>query len=423
MSFLTEAVEFLIEQIKTNPDSSEYNNHLFESGSDQLFEKPDYSKIIIKHSNQLKKLKSFTRCDEFMHENSIVASHLDTLVGDGSMQVRMTTSSYLFHILERALTSKTTISDKENELNETPSEKLYKDLEELLFSDLIPKISFIPLQYFNSDCEHIDITEGISIDKMSIEQKEELSKKYSDIGFPQYLSHYYDYILTIRYEVPKILGARENTTELISFPSKRINQIVQILRLFKTGALGYSFYQVVPILDLPIKGGGTYSSIPLAITFGNSYILNGGEIQDLQHFWNKLKNIDLEKTGNKNLDIGIRRFNSAFLRRSNEDKLLDYFIAYEALFSKERDSIDSVSHKLGIRYARLMETDPKLRKDEFTKIKKLYKIRSKIVHGGQANIENSVLSMEECIRKALTKFLFMYIKPTQSEIIDELEFN
>jgi hypothetical protein len=70
-----------------------------------------------------------------------------------------------------------------------------------------------------------------------------------------------------------------------------------------------------------------------------------------------------------------------------------------------------------------METDPKLRKDEFTKIKKLYKIRSKIVHGSQANIENSILSMEECIRKALAKFLFMYIKPTQSEIIDELEFN
>ena len=235
---------------------------------------------------------------------------------------------------------------------------------------------------------------------MSNEQKAELSKKYLDIGFPQYLSHYYDYILSIRYEVPKILGTMENTTEPISFLSKRINQIVQILRLFKTGALGFSFYQEVPILDLPIKGGGTYSSVPLAITFGNSYILNQGEIQDFQHFWNKLKNIDLEKTGNKNLDIGIRRFSSAFVRRSNEDKLLDYFIAYEALFSKEGDSTDSVSHKLAIRYARLMETDPKLRKNEFTKIKTLYNIRSKIVHGGQAKIENSTLSMEECIRKS-----------------------
>ena len=148
MSFLTEAVEFLIGQIKVDVDNTEYNNHLFESGSDELLNKPDYYKIIIKYDSQLKKLKSFTLCDEFMHENSVIASHLDTLVGDGSMQVRMTTSSYLFHILERALTSKISISDNENELNETPSEKLYKDLEVSLFFKFNPQNMFYSTSIF-----------------------------------------------------------------------------------------------------------------------------------------------------------------------------------------------------------------------------------------------------------------------------------
>lgn len=64
-----------------------------------------------------------------------------------------------------------------------------------------------------------------------------------------------------------------------------------------------------------------------------------------------------------------------------------------------------------------MEKDPKLRNGKFTKIKNLYKIRSNFVHGSQVNIEKSALCMEEFIRKALVKFLFMYSKPPKLKLL------
>jgi hypothetical protein len=78
------------------------------------------------------------------------------------------------------------------------------------------------------------------------------------------------------------------------------------------------------------------------------------------------------------LRISVGRFNSSFDKHLNEDKLIDYFIAFEALFTKENDSI---SYRLPLRVAIFAGDDPLERERIFSIVRTGYDLRSSLAHG------------------------------------------
>jgi hypothetical protein len=226
------------------------------------------------------------------------------------------------------------------------------------------------------------------------------------------------------YQAKKVIGM----PSLAKSPNEEANRIfrnlIYTMRLFKTGSIGFSYIISNSILDTAIKGGSITGSFPPEITYGNNYKLTAAEIDSLLAFWRGMREVNLAGLDNNdNFNLAMSRFNYSYNRPRMEDKFIDLAICYEALFSKKtKDSRDSVSHKLALRFARLTSEEFCERMSDFKEMKKLYDERSNIMHG---NITKalSLEKMEKNIRKAIIAYLESYDPTiTHDEIINNIEF-
>ena len=80
-----------------------------------------------------------------------------------------------------------------------------------------------------------------------------------------------------------------------------------------------------------------------------AYTLNKMEKGEFVAFWNTIDKLDLERPAT--LSVAVRRFNYAYERHHLEDKLVDFMVAFEALFFKEGE-FGEFRHKLSTRVAR-----------------------------------------------------------------------
>lgn len=80
------------------------------------------------------------------------------------------------------------------------------------------------------------------------------------------------------------------------------------------------------------------------------------EAPEFKDFWQLLKNNEIKNV--KQLDLATSRFENIYNRESVEDKIIDYAISLEILFSMDGDTIDSLAHKYSFRCARLLKANP-----------------------------------------------------------------
>lgn len=82
-----------------------------------------------------------------------------------------------------------------------------------------------------------------------------------------------------------------------------------------------------------------------------------------------------------------------------EEAFLLYAIALESIVLSDNDPVE-LSYRLRVRTAHLLADDIESRRDLVTKLRELYKIRSKIVHSGQYQVTDADLSLLRSITKA-----------------------
>jgi hypothetical protein len=109
--------------------------------------------------------------------------------------------------------------------------------------------------------------------------------------------------------------------------------------------------------------------------------------------------------------LALRRFNYSYSREKVEDKIIDFAISVEALFSKKNDGIDSIAYKLATRISRLWKINDLDYKKIFKDIKNFYDARSKIVHGDSKEREKSLKKVDvDNIDNIIRESLRMYIE-------------
>ena len=137
-------------------------------------------------------------------------------------------------------------------------------------------------------------------------------------------------------------------------------------------------------------------------------IING--FHKITFILNSLNLIDFTKKENKFLDIAIRRFSSALARTDSVDQFIDLMISLEALYGGgERGEITT---KLSSRLATLVAKNEKEREDYWEFTKKMYSLRSGIVHGSKENIMPDE-DLEKII-KLVRKSIHLYLKLANS---------
>jgi hypothetical protein len=207
------------------------------------------------------------------------------------------------------------------------------------------------------------------------------------------------------------------------------DHIVTSLRLWKKGDVGYdtTYY----LLKWNSRGGAIDGST--SIFFGDPpVVLKLAEVEEFKNFYKIIR--DARNSDYKFLNMAINRFNYAYERKRQEDKLIDYMVAFEALFMKETQEL---RHRLSVRIAKFLKGKYDERKELSSKFKKIYDIRSKIVHGNTINPKNLekleveslnelISEVEEQLRVSIKKIINLIdqdVNYNHEEFIDKLDLD
>ena len=303
---------------------------------------------------------------------------------------------------------------------------LYEKYERYMYSDTLQFLIRAPLSGFKCDIDSISIDEELVLRRMREEEIDILWKpRYP---FDSSILDHMD-ALTLHFVLEIKHSYKKGTVPDTRHISKLFEGIVTAFRLFKSGTLDFYFTQQTSILWNP-TGGITYAFKKRGSYFGLNYYLKENEIQSFLSFWKDFKKILVfnEYLNHNYLQIAISRFNLGSEEKHLENKLIDYFIAFEALYVLDRSEL---SYRLALRVATLIAESSKEKKDIFKFMRDSYTLRSSIIHGNPPKIRKKTIDMkqylpklENCLRRSIIKFFRLINKfKNQSDILDYIDSN
>lgn len=205
--------------------------------------------------------------------------------------------------------------------------------------------------------------------------------------------------------------------------NERIEDVVNALRLFEVESVFH-----VTILYRASKWFGHDSAFPNPIRGDTRLIYDKDEgwLHAFGQFWQGLKSDRIKQRGF--IGLAMRRLGYAHERHRVEDKIIDLLIAAEALFLSDAGDETyrgELQYRLAQRAGFLLGDDAAGRLKVYRHMKEAYRLRSKVVHGGEARPRRregeGVVSLEEFaettkvyVRLALRRIIDRALNPGSS---------
>jgi len=370
--------------------------------------------LIVRHEKDLSNLPEFRTCSRLMQTDPQVSKHLDKLVGiEWGSKFRRTIWDFLRYFLSPIFEKYL----KESKFDQQLLEKLYSEFEDFIINDQIPMRDYVYLENFDSDVDRIDVEKGLVIRKITNEELERLlqSSRWAPSAFFHRVPP--KYVLETTYTRRKTIGKDRGQRPTDS--AGRLYRLVTALRLFKPGAVGFNAISTSP--ESPFLWGHTRSGPAMMTFLGQKYFFHKTELTQFKDFWVGLSKSYALKS--RRLEIAIRRFENAYQKTNLEDKLIDFMIAFEALFFKRGES-GEFRHKLGVRVSKLLGNSYEERKRIAEEINKFYGKRSNIVHGEKITLPPRFTDeVESYLRDSMKQFMERLLVEKHDEIISHLDFD
>jgi hypothetical protein len=227
-----------------------------------------------------------------------------------------------------------------------------------------------------------------------------------------------------RYDAKKLLRwdfTPRQRTPPPEAPENIMPILLTALRLFKKGLVHYRFLYGTLAVDYPFKGYTTRprkDDIRLIVSQDareespieeeeDLYVLRKTEIREFKEFWDRVRQI--HSYLNPRLFLALRRLNYVYAREVVDDRVIDYAVAFEALFSRKDDGY-KIAKKLSNRIARLITNKESKRSEVSKEMRSLYEARNKIVHGDEeekqaALKEVHIGKVEQYLRSAIRLYV------------------
>jgi len=273
---------------------------------------------------------------------------------------------------------------------------------ELQSTAVITATEISPLINAHLDVEGFELAPGIAIRKLTSDETETwlnqsiqgpLNMTY---GLQQIDFSSLDCAIEATYEKARheAWGARRDITEGTS-------DFITAVRLLTDRSVHIAFTRrrSDSILE---PGGGTSSSLRPRLP-GTVAEISPSMQPDLIATWNRLREIPIDSS----LRLALRRWDMVAERVGNEDALIDYWIAIEALFAP--DSASEVRFRVSLRVSAFIGTSPQEREGIYKDLRDSYDLRSRIVHGGVVNTQKRV-QLEEKTRAYLRTILITLLQ-------------
>jgi Apea-like HEPN len=187
------------------------------------------------------------------------------------------------------------------------------------------------------------------------------------------------------------------------------SNIVQQFRLFKSGEIGCSMSFLMRketrfIFSTASSQRLTWRDTPI-------FSLTSSEAEALG------KVFKLEFAGNKLTELALSNFNLAYDIADLQTKYVTLMTCLESLFNQ---STEQITHTVSRHLSLIISSDESEFNTNYQRIKKLYKIRSEIVHGSNVkeNLGSAIEDLQNIARKAINYCLTLQI--SKAELFSKL---
>jgi hypothetical protein len=297
------------------------------------------------------------------------------------------------------------------EFEEAVFHQIYMSLEQFLFADELETEIFVPLHNCRFEAT-LQLDRDTCVRPLSESERQVLYSSGSVFreAYRKQLTSMPRAAIVISRRRKKVLGFAYDRNAFMP----AIDAVLSLLRFFKAGLV---FFELIRISSGPAEWGlfNSYETDSKKVRFGPTYILGSDEIGAFQEHWGRLQSFDWK--ARKSFDVVRRRFNLAQERELNEDRVIDYVICLEALFSEPEEKTE-IAYRLGLRAAKFLADHPDSRRALHNFFKESYNVRSAIVHGShklkyplrlgsdqRMDEEELCRELEEFVRQAMLKFL------------------
>ena len=185
-----------------------------------------------------------------------------------------------------------------------------------------------------------------------------------------------------------------------------MRNIILAMRLLKKGYVSTSGIFYILISERrQLETWSIEDRSTLADWLASGYYLEFEEIPHLQKLVEMIQGLDFEKR--RGIGIACRRLEHTYEEKDIEGKLIDYMIAFEALFLKGKKA-PVAGQVIATACSVLLGTNEKEREEIRRSLTKAYALRNRIVHGREyedqlKDIEIS--NIEDYLRESMKKFL------------------
>jgi hypothetical protein len=396
-------------------------------------EEPDWLRLEIQREKEAKALPSYGGAVEAMRANPNVLRHLDQLVGTTDSRMRVDADG-LLRTISLEVMQQCSADRGTGDVFERSFEGLYEDVEAYFYSGKVAYRFLAVVEGFAMDVERVELGEGKAIVRIGKEKREKLFAGVYEFGGFAQASPFarMEYGIDVVTEVPKMFGevraAGADTSSMVQ-AREGIAEIVSSLRLFKKGNFGFNSVRMERVGWTPQGGDMVSGGLESKSFFGMGYALAGVEVAQYLEWWEMYR----RARGNprRGIDLALRRFNVGYERARPEDRLIDYFIGFEAILLKEEER-QELDYRLAVRGGVLLGKNGAERNQIFNELRAGYRARSKIVHGEvpaatvksgteQVPFGEFVDRVEELLRVAIKECLVACRTKTERELLEELD--
>jgi hypothetical protein len=385
-----------------------------QNGTVEMWEEPeiDFFLLLFKYSNEIAALAQFKDCARYILSNPVTRKKMN-LFGDGLApeEVPLTLSNFM---MLRSLLG--TFLKRVGELSfiDEAFDKLYEEFEHYLYISKIPYKVTAPIIGLSGGIDEVAFDKHLKLCRISASERtafmEEATSPMTASGFDTLDIQSAQYVLEADYS--QRAGVPMDTGAMVD----KFEDVVSVLRLWKSGKIRLVGTKINPSIWTPHHGRRFGQRFPWrGFVVPPSYVLSKTDESSLLRLWRRTRDFKEEGTKNgKYINIALRRFDLGFEEDNVENKMIDFLIAFEALYLNE---MDELRYKLSLRTAVLLGRSD----DETTTIREIiakgYKLRSEIVHGkelSQIRIQGKVIALndfvrqvEDYLRKSLRSFLVL----------------
>ena len=150
---------------------------------------------------------------------------------------------------------------------------------------------------------------------------------------------------------------------------------------------------------------------PLPDRRGLPYSLEVDEIEEIKELANKVDKINFDNR--HSLRLACERFSRSYEEHREDERIIDFMIAFEALFIRGKRAPSRIGLYIGLGCSMLLGENDKEREEIYEFIVKAYNIRNRIIHGSEfitsIQIDDKEYEIEEFILQ-LQKYLGESIK-------------